>query len=309
LETNTHGNSPPPEWRYIPLNSGNKPPKGCTLADAPEYWEGLPATAEHLAALVAQRRGVGLLTHRSGLVVLDCDTRYEAPDAPLSPPYTFNDMFKKRHGLSDLLRVVAEEKEQLPPTRVVRTPSGGLHLYYAQNPRLPVMSKGHRKDWLIDVKASPNTWVVAPPTPGYVVERDLPVAMLPFWLALFIKQLNRTYPAVSSVPGSSGRGTLPTPPGVDGHDAGLYDAWLHTLTEWVAEANTIAAHHPHGKGGDWGNRIFQAARIMHGVVPDDDADALLITAAAPWNDHEEDAARRHIINGRAWAHDENGATK
>lgn len=295
MQSNTYGNSPSVEWRYIPLNSGNKPPRGCTLKTNPEYWEGAPATVEALAALVVQRRGVGLLTYQSGLVILDCDVTLDFIKSDS------HYRMVERHGLTDLLRLAGEENEQLPPTRVVQTPSGGLHLYYAQNPHLQVTSKGHRDGWLIDVKASRNTWVVAPPTPGYTVIRDLPVAVLPYWLALRIQRINRTNKPTSGTPGGTSGGTLPAPPGVDGHDEGLYTAWLHTITDWVSEANDIAARNPHGKGGDWGNRIFQAARLMSHVVPDDEADTLILSAAAPWNEHEEKAAHRHIINGRAWA--------
>lgn len=300
LNTFTHnqGLEPDPAWRFIPLSGVNKPPRGCTLRDAPDYWRGSAATWDQLCDIARAGRGVGLLCEASGLVVIDCDVTYEVQMSGAGNSGTVTE----RKGIDDLKRVHAEQNggagKPFIPTLTVRTPSGGYHLYYRQRPDEPVTSKGHRENWLVDVKASRNTWVVAPPTPGYEVVRRLPVAVLPRWLARYLTRLNQLTGSATRAPGTAG--VLPSPPGVTGYDGDLWNGWLTVLTTWLAAANTIATvPGNNGKGGGWGNRIFQAARLLRlAGVPDSEADALIIAAAEPWNDHELTAARRHVSNGR-----------
>lgn len=300
-----------PTWRFIPLSTANKPPRGCTLRDMPTYWRGVTATWAELSGIIGTGRGVGLLCEASGLVVIDCDVTYEVQMSGAGNSGTV----RERKGIDDLKREAARYTgdfgQALTPTMSVRTPSGGYHLYYRQRPgnEGPVTSRGHREDWLIDVKASKNTWVVAPPTPGYsIILRNgqkpadaLTVATLPKWLDRHIRHLNeRTAPATRA-PGTAG--SLPSPPNVTGYDGDLWNGWISTITAWLAEANTIASTPGnHGKGGGWGNRIFQAARLFRlAGVPDDEADQLIIDAADPWNAQELTAARRHTTNGRELA--------
>ena len=65
----------------------------------------------------------------------------------------------------------------LPETWRVRTPSGGMHLYLKtdQPIRSRVLGPG------LELRAA-NQYVIAPPSPGYVVIYDLPLAWLPDWL-------------------------------------------------------------------------------------------------------------------------------
>ena len=65
----------------------------------------------------------------------------------------------------------------LPETLCVRTPSGGMHLYLKtdQPIRSRVLGPG------LELRAA-NQYVIAPPSPGYVVINDVPLARLPDWL-------------------------------------------------------------------------------------------------------------------------------
>ena len=62
----------------------------------------------------------------------------------------------------------------LPETRRVRTPTGGMHIYLQSNQpvRSRVIGPG------LELRAA-NQYVIAPPSPGYVVIYDVPLARLP----------------------------------------------------------------------------------------------------------------------------------
>jgi hypothetical protein len=65
----------------------------------------------------------------------------------------------------------------LPETRRVRTPTGGMHIYLQsdQPVRSRVIGPG------LELRGA-NQYVIAPPSPGYVVIYDVPLAPLPDWL-------------------------------------------------------------------------------------------------------------------------------
>jgi hypothetical protein len=65
----------------------------------------------------------------------------------------------------------------LPETRRVRTPTGGMHIYLQsdQPVRSRVIGPG------LELRAA-NQYVIAPPSPGYMVINDVPLAQLPDWL-------------------------------------------------------------------------------------------------------------------------------
>ena len=62
----------------------------------------------------------------------------------------------------------------LPETRRVRTPTGGTHIYLQSN--RPVRSRVIGPG--LELRAA-NQYVIAPPSPGYVVINDVPMARLP----------------------------------------------------------------------------------------------------------------------------------
>lgn len=70
--------------------------------------------------------------------------------------------------------------ERMPETWLVSTTSGGVHLYYATSEEIP--NSASKIAPLVDVRGT-GGYVVIPPSPGYVVAHDAPIAPLPEWLA------------------------------------------------------------------------------------------------------------------------------
>jgi hypothetical protein len=62
----------------------------------------------------------------------------------------------------------------LPPTRTIRTPSGGRHLWYFTFAEF----SNSKPVPCVDIRSA-NGWVVLPPSPGYTIEKDIPEALLP----------------------------------------------------------------------------------------------------------------------------------
>jgi hypothetical protein len=259
------------------------------------YWAGFggPGTWDALLAITAGDHDVGLLPDRSGLVVLDCDVKVYEPEtgfvmlgertATLAAPVV-------KHGISDLQREVEKLGHTMAElaTYTVLTKSGGYHLYFQRNERHPLRMTGHRHDWRVDVVAGNDlanrSWVAAPPTPGYTVARDLPVAPLPDWLAAWlsgvrdhllppggrqrrlVSDLERA--ARSAVNGGSG---LPA-------GDGLFARWVQMRLNLVALAN---------QHGGWNLEIYQAARdLMNVGLPQESIIDAIIAAAKPTSDLE-----------------------
>lgn len=254
-------------WQFFPV--GTFAPL-YQMKESPEYWRGYDARWCDLEEAVKRGFRPAVLVERSGLVIIDCDVEADFKSIT-SSSVVFGDLF--RYGSDDLSRLCREREKELPATFTVSTPSGGEHLYFRQNPHCPVTSHGHRKNWLIDVKASVNSWVVAPPTPGYAVTRDLPVAVLPYWLARHVRRLgmeSRTRPRTSGGPVSG--------PAREG------------ILRFVAESNV---------NGSWNNSIYWAAhRFIEAGEALEDITAALLEAAAPRDEREAEKARRTIES--AW---------
>ncbi len=147
-------------WPVFPCN-GKVPVTAHGLKDATTdrdqieaMWRGRPD------ASVAICTGFG-----SGLVVLDVDGE---------------------EG-SEALRQLEREHEELPQTRSVVTPSRGQHFYFQYPGGLIGNSVGKLGAGL-DVR-SDGGYVIAPPSPGYELDEQGPVADLPEWLmALMIRE-------------------------------------------------------------------------------------------------------------------------
>ena len=69
---------------------------------------------------------------------------------------------------------------RMPQTRTIRTGSGGLHLYFRW-PDQPVKNSASKIAPGIDVRGD-GGYVIVPPSPGYVIADDAPVAEVPDWL-------------------------------------------------------------------------------------------------------------------------------
>lgn len=239
-----------------------------TIKDCPGYWQGTTATWQELLETGNGQRPA-LLVERSGLVVLDCDVRGEFAAAGGKETAVTLEL---RHGVDDLTRLCREREKELPVTFTVSTPSGGAHLYFRQNRYCPVTSRGQREAWRIDVKASPNSYVIAPPADGYAVTQDRPVAVLPYWLARHIRRIGarpqRRPNGITALTGQSRDGIL----------------------RFVAETNT---------NGSWNNSVYWAAhRLIEAGESLEDITAALLEAAAPWDEREAEKARRTIAS--AW---------
>lgn len=186
--------------------------------DAELYWRGINYSWEDLHQILRGRQGVkrivkgnrsfhaspkhiGLFPYTSGLVVIDCDVKHvyravrPSVKTPLGPVFgTIGVVVRK--GIEDLAQLCSSLGHDLSElaTYTVRTKSGGLHLYFWNNFETPLTTTTrHRENWCIDVIVSKNNWVAAPPTPGYTVVCDYPVATMPDWLAETLQALHERF--------------------------------------------------------------------------------------------------------------------
>lgn len=183
-------------WHVFPLRPGTKRPALHGHADCPrtaacveahQGWEQRATTdpARIQAAWSRAPYNVGLATGPSGLCVIDLDTCKPGETVPA-------DWAQKGVACGeDVLAVVAEQAGQELPgdTLTVRTPSGGLHLYYAAPAdaelRKTEGDRGNGLGWKIDTRAW-GGYMVAPGSTidgrAYEVLADREPAPLPDWL-------------------------------------------------------------------------------------------------------------------------------
>lgn len=294
-------------WTPRVMRPENLPPDADAgvHAFAHSYWRGARgARWSDLQEVVASGDAVGVFPERSGLVVIDCDVRQvdAAGFVVRGPGLAQWSGGSVRRGTDDLARVANAAGAEVPRTWRVRTKSGGEHLYFRQRPaadaRGPVASTGHRDGWLIDVKASANTWVVAPPTPGYTVVDDHEPVPIPEWLSAWLAALHeRTLPvggvaraerAARRVAAQSAylgaRAGLAEP--VDGGLLAMFDAWCSDVLREVAESN---------RHGAWNNAIFVGAcSLLESGVSPEVALRMVMRAAAPWDGRERRAVLRTV---------------
>jgi predicted transcriptional regulator len=81
----------------------------------------------------------------------------------------------------DRLEALGELPAELPVTLTVRTPSGGLHLYFRHDPRIVGNGRG-RLPKGIDVRGGGRGYSLIPPSPGYVWEVRAEIVSAPEWL-------------------------------------------------------------------------------------------------------------------------------
>ncbi len=274
-----------PSWRYMPLNDERKPVVS-EEAD-PRFWAGAEADWEAFLEWTEDGNAIGILPERSDLVILDCDCRREfVIDGSRASTVL-------HHGIEDLKKVAAEHGEIIPATFAVSTKSGGFHLYYRQNPLLTVTSKGHREGWRIDVKASRNVYAVAPPTTGYTVVRDAPVAVLPLWLASWIRTVNQsTRPVGDSVVTERLEAARNWKIDIQelGSGSSLFDLWCRAMLGAVEASN---------RHGGWNNAIYRVAREFFDVgLPQEAALAMIVQAARPYDETQRRMVERTVES--AW---------
>lgn len=282
------------ELKYIPLNvreDGSHVPlrrlarnlaHNATVEErelALAYWAGYAASPAELAEAVAGGQRVAVLPEASDILVVDCDVRPEFLQSENVGPANL----VIHHGINDLEHeaTCGPTPFTIPETYTVSTPSGGVHLYFRHNwksvraERKLVHSKGHRQGWRIDLKASLNSWAVAPPTPGYQVRTGSPdeIAEMPYEMYRVFRDLGKGIRTQKRV----------APVRLDENKDGIL-----SFVELAAGA----------KGMGWNNRIFWAA-CRYGEADSDLSIAMdeLLGAAAPWNGAERARAERTIRSG------------
>lgn len=78
----------------------------------------------------------------------------------------------------------------LPPTRTVETMNGGLHRYFTGPADTKIQCSADKLGRGVDIRGD-GGYVIIPPSPGYVVAVDMPIAPLPdAWVALLTKRGN-----------------------------------------------------------------------------------------------------------------------
>jgi len=134
-------------WRVFPVNSETKRPR---IKGWPDAATSDPLVARYWFGRSFPGAAIGLVTG-DGLHVVDIDPRKGGSRAP-----------------------------DWPETLTVRTPSGGLHLYFRTDEALrnsvDKVAKG------VDTRGE-RGYVLAPPSPGYSFVNDLPLAVLPASIA------------------------------------------------------------------------------------------------------------------------------
>ncbi|MGW0699251.1 bifunctional DNA primase/polymerase [Streptomyces sp. NPDC002867] len=174
-------------WHVHPLRPGAKGsalhgeracPQTGGCAAGHRKWE-QRATTDPERIRAAWARGafnVGIATGPSGLVVVDLDMPKDkdgkgSPDAP--------------DGATSFAALCERAGQPIPLTYTVRTPSGGLHLYYAVHPGIRLFNTARTVAPNVDTRAWGGNIVAAgstTPQGVYEVINDAPVAELPAWL-------------------------------------------------------------------------------------------------------------------------------
>ncbi|WP_167502250.1 bifunctional DNA primase/polymerase [Streptomyces malaysiensis] len=199
-------------WHVHPLRPGSKGsalhgeracPKTGECTEGHRKWEQRATTdpGRIRAAWAAGTFNVGIATGPSGLVVVDLDVPKEkdrkgSEDAPC--------------GATSFAALCERSGQPIPLTYTVRTPSGGLHLYYAAPPGIHLRSSARTLAPNVDTRAWGGNIVAAgstTPHGAYEVINDAPVTELPGWL---LHQLQpppkpKAAPAPLVIPGEATR--------------------------------------------------------------------------------------------------------
>ncbi|MEV0174994.1 bifunctional DNA primase/polymerase [Streptomyces sp. NPDC050803] len=174
-------------WYVHPLRPGGKAsalhgeracPHTGDCADGHVKWEQRATTDPDRirAAWTAGAFNVGIATGPSGLVVVDLDVPKEkngkgSSDAP--------------DGATTFAALCERAGESWPTTYTVRTPSGGMHLYFTALPGTRLHNTAGTVAPHVDTRAWGGNVVAAgstTPQGTYEVADDAPVADLPGWL-------------------------------------------------------------------------------------------------------------------------------
>ncbi|MGA6156752.1 bifunctional DNA primase/polymerase [Stenotrophomonas sp. NPDC087984] len=199
-------------WHVHPLRPGGKGsalhgeracPKTGECANGHMKWEQRATTDPDRIrrAWSAGAFNVGIATGPSGLVVVDLDVPKgkEVKDSSDAPS-----------GATSFAALCERAGQPVPLTYTVRTPSGGLHLYYAASRGIHLRSSARTLAPNVDTRAWGGNIVAAgstTPHGAYEVINDAPVTELPGWL---LRQLQpppkpTAAPAPLVIPGEATR--------------------------------------------------------------------------------------------------------
>ena len=136
---------------------------------------------------------IGVATGPSQMLVVDCDTaRGQTPPPQWSTA---------RGGLDVFRQLAAEAGASLPHTMAVRTPSGGVHLYFQAPQDYQLRNSAGRLGWHIDTRGV-GGYIIGPGSVCsgrfYVVVDRAPVAPLPPWITERLVPRQRSRPPVGS---------------------------------------------------------------------------------------------------------------
>ncbi|MEU0792866.1 bifunctional DNA primase/polymerase [Amycolatopsis sp. NPDC005961] len=262
-------------WHVFPLRPGTKRPAGHPEDRCPGMGRcaGGHRTPEQRATTDPDKiraawthapYGIGVAAGPSGLCVLDLDT--------LKPGEEIPDRWAAAgvHSGEDVLAVVANEAgRELPgDTLTVRTPSGGLHLYYRVPAGVVLRNtsgeRGNGLGWKVDTRAW-GGYVVGPGTVTdagrYEFVWDGPVAELPAWL------VERLTPA-----------PLPAAPVVPIRPAGSRRSrYLDVAIR--AEAGKVADAKDNRNATLYAAAVALGQLVAGGALTEDEVRAALMTAA------------------------------
>lgn len=240
-------------WTVFPLVPGEKVP-------AIRDWERRATTDQqqiHRWWACGARNNVAVATGPSGLVVIDLD----GARGDVAPERFAG----ARNGHDALAMLAAEAGAEMPNDTFTVASPGGRHLYFRAPSTVLLRNSAGAVAWRVDVRAN-GGYVVAPGSVRdkgiYRVERGIPVAELPTWLARALT------PPPTLTPG------IPTR--LPGARAGAY---VRAIVE--REAHLVATARP----GTRHDTLLKAARTLGRLVggeelAEDDARSALHSAAA-----------------------------
>ncbi|MFJ6083546.1 bifunctional DNA primase/polymerase [Streptomyces sp. NPDC092369] len=160
-----------------------------------------PAPTRHELTDRGPGTSVGIATGPSTLVVVDLDMPKDPDDTPPAA-WTHPDIrdgvgvffaLRERYDGDGPLVTCAPHngfRELLPAAHIVKTPSGGTHLYYDAPEGEPPRNTAGKLGWKVDTRAAGGYVVAAGSIVNgrpYTTVHDAPVAVLPNWLTALLR--------------------------------------------------------------------------------------------------------------------------